>query len=279
MDGGGMVRERVSDNVYVFTSELYAQVNAGAIVGPDWSVVVDTLAYPEETNEIRDFLENRLESPVRYVINTHHHADHTLGTCWFSDAIVISHSLCRQLLETKGREALREAKRLNRELWDVHVISPDIIFSEGGISLKVGKRTLKLVHLPGHSEDGIGVLLVEDRVLFSGDIMMPLPYIVDGDFDVMIESLKRIPQMTLENLVQGHGEVILRGEVGSVVKDNLDYLATIRRHVKKAARRRDPEGYLAKIDVESCGKSRILLNGLAEDLHMRNLYALLDRMQ
>jgi len=279
MDGGGMVRERVSDNVYVFTSELYAQVNAGAIVGPDWSVVVDTLAYPEETNEIRDFLENRLESPVRYVINTHHHADHTLGTCWFSDAIVISHSLCRQLLETKGREALREAKRLNRELWDVHVISPDIIFSEGGISLKVGKRTLKLVHLPGHSEDGIGVLLVEDRVLFSGDIMMPLPYIVDGDFDVMIESLKRIPQMPLENLVQGHGEVILRGEVGSVVQDNLDYLATIRRHVKKAARRRDPEGYLAKIDVESCGKSRILLNGLAEDLHMRNLYALLDRMQ
>ena len=274
-----MVRERVSDNVYVFTSELYAQVNAGAVVGPDWSVVIDTLAYPEETNEIRDYLENRINSPVRYVINTHHHADHSLGTCWFSDAIVLSHSLCRQLLETKGREALKEAQRLNRELWDVQVVAPDIIYSEGGISLRVGKRTLKLVHLPGHSEDGVGVLLVEDRVLFSGDIMMPLPYVVDGDFDVMIENLKRIPQMGLENLVQGHGEVILRGEVGSAVKDNLDYLATIRRHVKKAVRRRDPEGYLAKIDVESCGKSRILLNGLAEELHMRNMYALLDRMQ
>lgn len=274
-----MVRERVGDNVYVFTSELYAQVNAGAVVGPDWSVVIDTLAYPEETNEIRDYLENRINSPVRYVINTHHHADHSLGTCWFSDAIVLSHSLCRQLLETKGREALREAQRLNRELWDVHVVAPDIIYSEGEISLRVGKRTLKLVHLPGHSEDGIGVLLVEDRALFSGDIMMPLPYVVDGDFDVMIENLKRIPPMNLENLVQGHGEVILRGEVGSAVKDNLDYLAAIRRHVKKAIRRRDPEGYLAKIDVESCGKSRILLNGLAEELHMRNLYALLDRLR
>ena len=274
-----MVRERVSDNVYVFTSELYAQVNAGAIVGPDWSVVIDTLAYPEETREISDFLENRLNSPVRYVINSHHHADHTLGTCWFSDAIVISHSLCHKLLETKGREALGDAQRLNRELWDVHIVSPDIIYNEGGISLRVGKRTLKLVYLPGHSEDGIGVLLVEDRVLFSGDIMMPLPYVVDGDFDVMVETLKRIPQMNLENLVQGHGDVILRGEVGSSVKENLDYLATIRRHAKKAARRRDPEGYLAKIDVESCGKSRILLNGLAEELHMRNLYALLDRLQ
>jgi glyoxylase-like metal-dependent hydrolase (beta-lactamase superfamily II) len=274
-----MVRERVGDNVYVFTSELYAQVNAGAVVGPDWSIVIDTLAYPEETQEIQDYLENRINSPVRYVINTHHHADHTLGTCWFPNAIVLSHSLCRQLLESKGREALREAQRLNRELLDVQVIAPDIIYSEGGISLRVGKRTLKLVHLPGHSEDGIGVLLVEDRVLFSGDIMMPLPYIVDGDFDVMIETLKRIPQMNLENLVQGHGEVILRGEVGSAVKDNLDYLATIRRHVKKAVRRRDPEGYLAKIDVESCGKSRILLNGLAEELHMRNLFALLNRLR
>ncbi|HEY48237.1 MAG: hypothetical protein AMJ88_01210 [Anaerolineae bacterium SM23_ 63] len=274
-----MIRERVGDNVYIFTSELYAQVNAGAIVGPDWSVLIDTLAYPEEAREIRDFLENRLNSPIRYIINTHHHADHTLGTCWFSDAIVISHSLCRRLLETKGREALSEAQRLNRELLDVQVISPDINYSEGGISLRVGKRTLKLVYLPGHSEDGIGVLLVEDRVLFSGDIMMPLPYVVDGDFDVMIENLKRIPQMNLENLVQGHGEVILRGEVESAVNDNLDYLATIHRHVKKAARRRDPEGYLAQIDVESCGKSRILLNGLAEELHVRNLYALLDRMR
>ena len=44
-----MIRERVADNVYVFTSELYAQVNAGAVVGPDFSVVIDTLAYPEET--------------------------------------------------------------------------------------------------------------------------------------------------------------------------------------------------------------------------------------
>jgi cyclase len=274
-----MVRERVSDNVYVFTSELYAQVNAGAVVGSDWSVVIDTLAYPEETKEIKDFLEVRLESPVRYVINTHHHADHSLGTCWFPNAIVLSHSLCRQLLETKGREALREAQRQNRELMDIHVVSPDVIFNEGEISLRVGKRTLKLVHLPGHSKDGIGVLLVEDRVLFSGDIMMPLPYIVDGDYDVMIDHLKQIPQMNLENLVQGHGEVILRGEVGSAVEDNLDYLATIHRHVKKAVRRKDPEGYLAKIDVESCGKSRILLNGLAEELHGRNLLALLDLMR
>jgi len=78
-----MIRERVAEDVYVFTSQLYAQVNAGAIVGQDWSILIDTLAYPEETREIRDFLEERLAKPVRYIINTHYHSDHTLGNCWF----------------------------------------------------------------------------------------------------------------------------------------------------------------------------------------------------
>jgi cyclase len=269
-----MVRERVAEDVYLFTSELYAKVNAGAIVGPDWSVLIDTLAYPEETQEIRDFLEYRLHKPVRYLINTHYHADHSLGNSWFPDAIIIGHEHCRALLDTQGRLALENAKQQSKELTDVRIVLPDVVFDQGGISLRVGKRTLQLIYLPGHSPDGIGVLIEEDRVLFSGDIMMPLPYIVDGDYEIMIDSLQKIPGMRLENLIQGHGEVILRGEVKSKVSENIDYLEQLRRHVRAASRRRDPEEYLRAIDVESCGKSRILLNGLAEELHTSNLLGL-----
>lgn len=272
-----MVQERVAENVYLFTSDLYAQVNAGAVVGPEWSVLIDTLAYPQETLEIKDFLENQLVSPVRYVINTHYHSDHTLGTCWFPDATVVGHALCRDLLDSVGREALNTAKKQNRDLKDVNIVLPEIVFDQGELILKVGKRSLKLIHLPGHSRDNVGVLVVEDKVLFSGDIMMPIPYLVDGDFNVMIESLKRLPSLKLENLIQGHGDVILRGEVGSSVKDNLSYLSTIRRHVNKAKSRSDPLGYLRSIDVEACGKARILLNGLVEQLHQRNLQVLYER--
>ena len=74
-----MQRERIAENVYYFQSDLYAQVTAGAIVGPNWAVVIDTLAMPEETIQIRDFIEQELNLPVRYVINTHYHADHSLG--------------------------------------------------------------------------------------------------------------------------------------------------------------------------------------------------------
>ena len=39
-----MQRERVSENVYWFQSKVYAQVTAGVIAGPQWAVLIDTLA-------------------------------------------------------------------------------------------------------------------------------------------------------------------------------------------------------------------------------------------
>ena len=70
-------RERVADNVYSFQSDIYAQVTAGAVIGPNWAVVIDTLSMPEETLAIRDFIEQELNIPVRYVVDTHSHADHS----------------------------------------------------------------------------------------------------------------------------------------------------------------------------------------------------------
>jgi len=273
-----MMRERVAENVYVFTSDRYAQVNAGAVIGPEWSVIIDTLAFPEETAEIREFVEGRLGSPVRYVVNTHYHADHSLGNCWFPGAVVVGHALARQYMDTHGREGLRGAQDHNRDLRDVQIILPSVVFDQGSLTLRVGKRSIVLLPLPGHSQDGIGALVLEDRVLLSGDVMMPLPHLVHGEFDNMVASLKRIPRLKLENLVQGHGEVVLRGEIVNAVRSNLHYLACVRRHVQAASRRKDPAAYLSDIDIEDCGKARILINGLAGDLHKRNLAALYQRL-
>jgi len=272
-----MIRERVSENVYVFTSEIYAQVNSGAVVGPEYAVLIDTLAYPDEIRDIKRFIEDRLGRPVRYIINTHYHTDHTLGNNFFPRATIISHALCRHFLDTRGRRALEGFQESSTELGEVGIRLPNVTFDEGSATIRVGKRTLQLVPLPGHSADGIGVLVVEDRVLFSGDVMMPVPYLADGDYDLMVASMKSIPKMKLENLVQGHGESVLRGEVSTTVRANLSYLTALRRHVRTAARRKDPMGYLENVGIEDCGKSRILLNGLAEDLHRRNLIALYQK--
>jgi glyoxylase-like metal-dependent hydrolase (beta-lactamase superfamily II) len=267
-------RERIADNVYSFQSEVYAQVTAGAVIGPSWAVVVDTLALPEETLAIRDFIEQELNVPVRYVINTHSHADHCWGNCFFPGATVIAHPLCRQLLETKGRTSLDEASRSNQSLRNVKIVLPQMTFGQGEMSLRVGKKTMTMIPLPGHSADSIGTLVEEDRILFAGDAAMPLPYIVDGDIDDMTASLKRIARMGLENIVQGHGDIVLRGEIDNFVKDNQAYLSNIRKVVRKASRRKYPLEVLDEATVDTCGKSRVLIGGLAPELHRRNLRAL-----
>ncbi len=271
--------ERVAESVYSFQSDLYAQVTAGVVAGPEWAVVIDTLAFPEETLGIREYVEQHLRVPVRYVINTHSHADHSWGNCFFPGALVLSHRLCRDFLIDKGREALEQARAQNPTVFrQVRIVPPTMTFERGHLGLRVGKKTLTIHHLPGHSPDGIGVLVEEDRVLFAGDVFMPVPYIVDGDIDQMIESLKSINEMGLENVVQGHGDIVLRGEVEESVKDNIAYLNFLRRSVKKASRRKYPWDLLETVDVESAGKSRVLIGGLAEDLHQRNLRALYRQM-
>ncbi len=269
-----MQRERVSDNVYWFQSDVYAQVTAGVVTGPQWAVAIDTLALPEETLAMRAFIEEELAVPLRYVVNTHYHADHSWGNCFFPGATIIAHTQCRRIMMDRGQASLESARHQNQAFKQIKLIMPQLTFEQGVLSLRVGKKNLILMPTPGHSSDGISVLVEEDRVLFAGDTFLPLPYIVDGDIDDLVASIKKISKMGLENIVQGHGEIVLRGEIDEAAKDNLTYLANIRKAVRAATRRRNPQEALAAIDVESCGKSRVHLGGLAPELHRRNVRAL-----
>lgn len=268
-----MQRERVSENVYWFQSETYAEVSAGAIAGPQWAIVIDTLM-PQETLEIRAFIEEKLNLPVRYVINTHHHADHCWGNCFFPNATIIGHELCRQMLVDRSPAALEVASQDNPLYRQLKIVPPSITFREGSFNMKIGKKHLKLFPTPGHSNDGIAALIEEDRILFTGDAFMPVPFIVEGDLDQYVETTEKIASMGLENIIQGHGDIILRGEIEDKAKENITYLRAINKAVRTAIRRKNPLEVLDSIGIEACGKSRVLLGGLASELHKRNLRSL-----
>src|SRR5438874_3841667 len=120
-----MKRERVSDDIVVFTSTLYAQVNAGAILTPAGAVLIDTLPFPEETREIIDYLKGEgARGVVRYVVNTHRHGDHTHGNYLFPNAEIIGHRLCRESLVKWGRESLDQAKEATPQLAEVELRVP-----------------------------------------------------------------------------------------------------------------------------------------------------------
>jgi cyclase len=272
-----MQRERISDNVFWFQSDIYAQVTSGVIVGPQWSVLIDTLAMPEETLAMRSFIEDDLRAPVRYIINTHSHADHSWGNCYFPGATIISHAICRKNMLENEIPALEISKKHNPALKQAKIVIPHITLREGTLTIKVGKKTLTIFATDGHSSDGISIMLEEDRVLFAGDCFMPLPYIVNGDLEKSIETLKTISSMTLENIIQGHGDIILRGEIEAAIESNLHYLTAIDAYIKKHAAKKTIQEIISGADIETFGKERILLGGLVDGLHKRNLIFLFQK--
>src|SRR5688500_7901020 len=105
-----MRRERVSDDIYIFTSGMYAQVTASAIMTGEGAIVIDTLPFPAESREMAEFVHRRSAKGARYVINTHFHADHVYGNYFYPEAEVISHHLCREKLLNVSPSQLERAK-------------------------------------------------------------------------------------------------------------------------------------------------------------------------
>lgn len=272
-----MLRERVTEDVFVFISSLYAEVSAVVVTTPDGAVVIDTLPFPEETSQVREFALRRCPRGIRYVINTHHHADHVYGSYLFPEAELIAHRQCRDILLKVGEESLAQAKAQTAMLAPVELRIPQLVF-EVDLLLRLGEKTIHLIYAPGHSPDGVMVHLREDKVLVASDILTPVPLIVRGSPDEMIESLREIKALSLENVIQGHGGVLLRGEIDETVDSSITYIETVQKEVQAIVDQGLPRSELASIDIEECGKSRIPLGGLVQRLHLANLDFLYAQM-
>jgi len=273
-----VLRERVSDDIYVFTSDLYARVTAGAIMTRDGAVLIDSLPFPSEAREMATFIAHVCYPGVRYVILTHYHADHTYGAYLYPQADVVAHARCRELLQEVGAPALAAAKAEEPELEEVGLRLPDITFDAGELAFQLAGKVVRLIYTPGHTQDSVIVYVENDRVLFAADTVLPVPSIVDGDIETLRVSLRKVTELPVENLVQGHGETILRGEVQDVVAVSLAYLDAIEALVSGAIARGEGKEALRRSDIESCGLSRIPLDGLVQQIHVANLLALYDRM-
>lgn len=272
-----MQRERVSDDIYVFTSDLYAQVTSGVIRTSDGVVVVDSLPFPRESRQLQEFAQQLHPKGVRYLILTHYHADHVNGAYLFSDARVLGHARCRDLLLRYGVEQLEKAKQQTPELAEVRIRPPNVLFDEE-LVLRIGGKTIELTASPGHSADGIRIHVQEDKTLFASDTVMPIPYIVDGSATDLIASLKSIKALSLENVVQGHGSVLLRGETEEALDRNTHYLESLQKWVHDGLKQgRSPEE-IASANVEVFGLSRIPMGGLTQQFHHANVLYLCQVM-
>ncbi len=134
--------------------------------------------------------------------------------------------MCRDILLKVGQESLAKAKAQTPDLAPVQLRIPQLVF-ETEMLLRLGEKTIHLIHAPGHSPDGVIVHVREDKVLAASDAVTPVPLVVRGDTAELVESLRLIKSLSLENIIQGHGGVLLRGEVDETIDSSVDYLQAI----------------------------------------------------
>jgi glyoxylase-like metal-dependent hydrolase (beta-lactamase superfamily II) len=274
-----MRRERVSDDIYVFTSDLYAQVTASAVVTREGIVVIDTLPFGVETKEMIEHLKSLGMGPIKYLVNTHWHGDHTNGNYLFDDSVeLVCHRRCQQMMLEHGQAGLDEAKETTPLLEDSRLRIPNVIFEDGEMVLHVGNKSIEIALTPGHTLDSSVAYVREDKVLLAADTVMPVPYFVWGSRHDFKASLELLKQYNLESIVQGHGEVLLRGEIPSAIESSIRYLDVLEEKVGEIVAKGKSKDALEKLTIDKCGKSRIPLNGLVQDLHRANVYALYDEL-
>lgn len=273
-----IIRTRVADDTWVFTSGLYLEVNAGLVVTPEGGILIDTLPFPSETRQIIDFAARVCPAGIKYVVNTISHADHVYGSYLFPDAQLIAHEQCRVMLEEHAAAALAEAKEHTPELREVEIRLPKLVFNEGML-LRLGGKTVHIFNTPGPSPEVCSVHVREDKVLFASDLMMPVPLIATpfSDMEVYKRSLSNLHDYNLESIVQGHGEILLRGEVTSSINTSSKYLSDIEETVDELMEAGATKHELLQHDIEQFARSRIPLGGMVQQFHSSNLLFLWEK--
>ena len=275
-----MYWERVSEEIYLFTSDRYALVNSVAVLTREGIVVIDALPFPDEAKQIARFLDVRVSTNFHSALLTHHHMDHVYGLFAFPDTLdVVAHELCRKKLLEVGAASLEEARQSDPMFEEVRLRIPNVTFETGEMLVQAGGKTFRLFSLPGHTPDNIGILMEEDEVLITGDAVMAIPIIAEGDWAQEIESLNRIKAMAPETIVQGHGEVILRGEVQVVMDRYIAYLECVYEKAETMLQQGRDRKEIWDIPLEACGLERVPLGIASHRLHVANILSVYDKLK
>ena len=149
-----------------FRSELVAPGTWKVLSAGDYSYLVEgeNEAVAIDTGygagNIRAYLQTLTEKPVRNVINTHSHFDHTANNGYFEAAYMAAEALDRATIPYKSFEGIQFIQDYPRK-----AVAEGFVYDLGG-------RTLEVFQIPDHTPDGIALLDRKERLLFTGDEFM-----------------------------------------------------------------------------------------------------------
>ncbi|MEQ1574087.1 MAG: MBL fold metallo-hydrolase [Vicinamibacterales bacterium] len=201
-----MTIEKVKENLYFIRGPfnnaaadtlLHEPGDVAIRVTPEGLIVVDD-KFPQHTQEILEKIKSVSMQPIRYLLNTHHHADHAGG-----DANFIN------LTEIIGHRNVRENMIRNKQAG-----APRIVYNDQ-ISVFVGNAEARAMHLGRGHTNGDSVIYFPDlRTVHTGDLLIDgMPYIDYENGGSALEWPKTLQKLLDIDFIPGHGKLLGRADV------------------------------------------------------------------
>jgi alkyl sulfatase BDS1-like metallo-beta-lactamase superfamily hydrolase len=232
---------RVTEGVYVAVG--FGLANSVLLEGDDGVVIVDTLESAEAARPVKQAFKAITAKPVKAIIYTHHHSDHTFGAAVMAGEDrpeIYSHAETQRHLnrittltrETTYRRAMRQFGTLLPEGQFVNagigprlqyddrktaaLLFPTRTFADEELEIEIAGLKIVLVHAPGETPDQIFLWLPEKRVLLPADNFykaFPNLYAIRGtayrDVALWVKSLDKMRELRAEFLVPHHSRPIV----------------------------------------------------------------------
>jgi cyclase len=211
------------NNVGIFTER---GGSIGFLLGKDGIVVIDA-QFPDTAQHLITELKNKSTAPFRYLINTHHHGDHTAGNIAFKG--LAEHVVAHENSLANQKAVAEKNNSLDKQLL------PDMTFKDEW-KLKLGDEKLKGEYYgPGHTNGDAVYHFEETNILHVGDLMFNKRHpIVDRSAGASIynwiKDLDKISKKANKDTIIIFGHSLNPGEeTGSVedVKKFQDYLSKL----------------------------------------------------
>ncbi len=208
--------EKLTDGVYVYVGKNFNS-NCGIILTQDGVVLIDSGHNPTDSRAVLEAVKKLTPMPVRFLIDTEPHADHTTGHFVFSPpAVIIAAEGAGELMRGARRNAPDRTEKLaatspemKAALEGYRFITPQIEYHDK-MTLYVGERTFNLMYLKGvHSEADTAIWLPKERVLFSASAFVNQQINIFRPFVTIPDILaagKMLKALNPEHVVPGHGK-------------------------------------------------------------------------
>ena len=206
---------KVKDGIYVYTAKP-GNSNCGIIMTQEGVVMIDSCHNPPDSHRVLAAIKKLTDKPVRFLIDTETHSDHTFGHYVFSPpAIVINHQGAGEGMQKaynpKRVEILKaQSPEMADAVKDYKLIPPHIEYKDR-MTISLGERTFELIYLKNvHSEADTAIWLPKERVLFASSAANVRTFINLRPFVTIpdvLASYKLMKSLNPEVVVPGHGPV------------------------------------------------------------------------